>query len=331
MDGMVELGVKASSDINDPSELPGVGVFPATIDAESRRVTTSLAYLTPEVRARENLSIRTSAPVSRIVIENGHAVGVVLASGDYLEADEVVLSAGAVYSPTLLMQSGVGPANHLRDYGIAVHADLPVGSTMSDHLGPAIYYSHDGVPGGNGAPAQVVLVGASNGRDIDYHGLPLHWAEVNGRTEFQIVTFLLRSSGKGSVRLGSSVDDEPVVIAPPLPDDADVRLSHAFAALDAWESSSAAKAIDVQRIAGPPDLRAPGAVKSALEMGILSYFHMTSTCPMGSVLDADCRVIGVGGLRVADASVMPTIPSGNTYLGCVMVAERIAAKMKEAV
>lgn len=330
LDGMAELDVRFASDINDPDQLPGVGVFPATIDENARRVTTSLAYLTPAVRERENLSIKTGALVKQVIIEDGRAVGVELASGEALQADEVVLSAGAIYSPTLLLRSGVGPASHLAEYGIHVHADLPVGSTMSDHLGPAIYYSHDGVAGGHGSPAQVVLVGASNGSSVDYHGLPLHWAEVDGRTEFQVVTFLLRSSGQGSVRLGDSVDTEPTVVAPPMPDDTEERLSHAFRTLSAWESSAAARAIDVQRIAGPDDLTAPGAVNAALDMGILSYFHMTSTCPMGSVLDAECRVLGVNGLRVADASVMPTIPGGNTYLGCVMVAERIAQKMKMA-
>ena len=72
---------------------------------------------------------------------------------------------------------------------------------------------------------------------------------------------------------------------------------------------------------------APDAVTTALERLTLSYAHMVGTCPMGPVLDADCRVRGIDGLRVCDASVMPTIPSGNTYLGCVMVAERVARKM----
>ena len=67
---------------------------------------------------------------------------------------------------------------------------------------------------------------------------------------------------------------------------------------------------------------------AALELNTLSYGHMVGTCPMGPVLDADCRLHGLPNLRVADASVMPTIPCGNTYLGCVMVAERIASKMK---
>ena len=61
---------------------------------------------------------------------------------------------------------------------------------------------------------------------------------------------------------------------------------------------------------------------------LLSYAHMVGTCPMGPVLDADCRVHGIDGLRIADGSVMPTIPSGNTYLGCVMIAERVAAKFR---
>jgi choline dehydrogenase len=198
---------------------------------------------------------------------------------------------------------------------------------MSDHLGPAAYYSHEGSMGGNGGPAQVVLVGASDGKTIDYHGFPLHAAEEGGRTLFQVSAFLLCSSGKGSVRLGDSADSTPVVTAPPLPDDGEQRLAHAFKQLAAWERSKAAKAIDVQQLV-PMDLEAPGAVRAALEIGIFSYFHMTSTCPMGPVLDADCRVHGIRGLRVADASVMPTIPTGNTYLGCVMVAERIAQKMK---
>ena len=77
----------------------------------------------------------------------------------------------------------------------------------------------------------------------------------------------------------------------------------------------------------PHDLEAPDAVATALERNTISYGHMVGTCPMGPVLDADCRVHGIPTLRVADASVMPTIPSGNTYLGCVMVAERIARKM----
>ena len=142
-----------------------------------------------------------------------------------------------------------------------------------------------------------------------------------------VAVFLLRSSGRGSVRLGSTTEAGPTVVAPPLPDDAPVRLRHALDQLAAWERSAAVSALGLEPIM-PHDLEAPDAVATALERSTISYGHMVGTCPMGPVLDADCRVHGTPTLRVADASVMPTIPRGNTYLGCVMVAERIARKMR---
>jgi choline dehydrogenase len=365
-DGMIETGQSATADINDPSQLPGIGVFPVTIDEQARRVSTSLAYLSDEVRARGNLEIRTRAEVATIEIVDGHAKGVVLVSGEEIEADEVVVSAGAIWSPTMLLRSGVGPKDHLAEHGIKVHADLPVGSTMSDHLGAGIPYLHDGPRGGIAGPAQVVLVGASNGKDVDYHLMPVSvhdpkqnpltfrgklqltgrsgssssspgWRTVlgglkflatptGGSTMFMLAVFLIRSSGRGSVRLGSTPEDGPTVVAPPLPEDAPQRLRHAFDQLAAWERSAAFQALKVKPLM-PHDLGAPNAVATALERNTMSYGHMVGTCPMGPVLDADCRVHGIPNLRVADASVMPTIPAGNTYLGCVMVAERIARKM----
>lgn len=327
-DAMVGIGEPSVADINDPSQLPGVGVFPVTIDTEGKRVTTSLAYLTPEVRARENLVIRTNANVSKIAVEDSRAQGIVLAGGEEISADEVVLTAGAIASPVLLMRSGIGPADHLAEREIRVHANLPVGSTMSDHLGPGIAYRHNGPRGGTGGPAQVLLVGASNGIDVDYHAFPIAPAPSDGdATEFMMAVFLMRSSGRGSVRLGDTLDRDPLITAPPLPGDAGDRLRHAFDRLAAWERSDLARELGCEPLESH-DLSAPDAVSSALERLTLSYYHMTSTCPMGPVLDADCRVHGIEGLRVADASVMPTIPTGNTYLGCVMIAERIAQKMR---
>jgi len=367
-DGMIEKGQPAAADINDPSQLPGIGFFPVTIDDQAQRVSTSLAYLRSDVRARDNLGIRTNAEVATLEIDDGRAKGVTLVSGEQIEADEVVVAAGALWSPTMLLRSGVGPAGHLAEYGIRVHADLPVGSTLSDHLGAGIPYYHDGPRGGIGGPAQTVLVGASNGKDVDYHLMPISIHDPNrnpltfmeklrlfgqsGNAEgypgletalgalkflltptktatlFLVAVFLLRSSGRGSVRLGSTPGDGPRVIAPPLPEDAHQRFRHAFDLLASWERSTAFQTLKLQPLF-PHDLGASDAVASALERTTISYGHMVGTCPMGPVLDADCRVHGIPNLRVADASVMPTIPSGNTYLGCVMVAERIARKMRE--
>lgn len=368
-DGMVESGVSAAADINDPSQLPGVGFFPVTIDEQARRVSTSLAYLGGEVRARTNLEIRTRAEVERVQIEAGRARGVVLRNGEEIAADEIVVAAGAIWSATMLLRSGVGPAAHLADHGLTVHADLPVGSSMSDHLGPGIPYTHEGPRGGIAGPAQIVYVGASDGKAVDYHLMPISaqdsrtdpltltaklklireakdanpspglksaWDALkflakpsSESTLFMVAIFLLRSSGRGRVRLGTSPEEAPSVVAPPLPDDAPERFRHAFDRLAAWERSTAFRALNLRPLFAH-DLATHDAVAAALERNALSYGHMTSTCPMGPVLDADCRVHGVENLRVADASVMPTIPAGNTYLGCVMVAERIAVKMRAA-
>lgn len=325
-DGMMELGARKVDDINDRSQLPGLGIFPVTIDDNARRVTTSRAYLTPEVRARENLTIRTKTEVKSLIIDVRRVKGVVLSSGETIEGDEVVVTAGALWTPNLLMRSGIGPARHLADHDIKAVVDLPVGETMSDHIGPGLRYRHDGPRGGTAGPAQSLLIGASNGVDIDYHAFPIAPPPGDGPTEFVLAVFLLRSSGRGSVRLAENPGDGPIVTAPPLPNDANERLHHAFKRIAAWESSSAANALGCTAFE-PLDLNDPGAPAIARERFTISYGHMTSTCPMGGVLDADCRVLGMEGLRVADASMMPTIPSGNTYLGCVMVAERIARKM----
>lgn len=327
-DGMVETDSPIVGDINDSTQLPGIGIFPVTIDAETNRLTTSRAYLTADVRQRENLEIRAGCKVIGININAGRATGITLEDGEEVEADEVVISAGALWSPILLMRSGIGPADHLADHDIAVQADLPVGETLSDHLGPGIRYRHEGPRGGIAGPAQSLYIGASNGQDVDYHLFPVAPSSKEGPTTFTMGVFLLRSSGNGKVRLGESPETEMIVTAPKLPDHDVARLEHAFERLANWETSKAAQALGCQPEI-PHNLRATDAVTVALERNTISYGHMAGTCPMGTVLDADCRVLGIEGLRVVDASVMPTIPSGNTYLGCVMIAERVARKMTE--
>lgn len=326
LDGLLEIGEPLADDIQDPSKLPGVGHFPVTIDGNANRVTTSLAYLTEKVRGRENFTLRTNAEVDALGFDGQRITGVTLRGGEEIEADEVVLAAGALFTPYLLLRAGIGPADQLADHGIALRADLPVGSTMSDHLGPGIPYQHAGPRGGVAGPAQIVLVGASDGRNVDYHAFPICPAPSEADTTFMLAVFSMRSSNRGSVRLGETTEAGPLVQAPPLPEDTPGRLRHAFERIAAWEGSTAARELGCEPVT-PHDLLAPDAVERALERFTLSYAHMTSTCPMGTVLDADCRIRGFHGLRVCDASAMPRIPRGNTYLGCVMIAERVASKI----
>lgn len=324
-DGMKSVGLPVVSDVNDPAALPGIGVFPATVDEQSgERLTTSTAYLSTDVRARPNLSVVTSAEVVEIIVDEGTARGVRLADSSTLAASEVIVCAGAIATPALLQRSGIGPAALLRGFDIGCHADLPVGRTLSDHLGPVIPYRHDGPAGGDGGPAQSVLVGASDGRNVDFHMFPTVTTSNDDETQLTMLTFLLRSSGLGSVSLsGPGVDDVPEVVAPPLPEGGLDRLSVALGHLADWEESEPARSIDCTAI-DPLDLRAADAVERALDRWTMSYGHMVGTCPMGPVLDNECRVHGIANLRVADASAMPSIPAGNTYLGCVMIAERVA-------
>ena len=120
-----------------------------------------------------------------------------------------------------------------------------------------------------------------------------------GDTLFVLAVFLLRSSDRGSVRLGSTVEAGPTVVAPPLPKDARKRLRHGLDQLAAWERCAAFRALKLEPLF-PHDLEAPDAVAAALERGTISYGHMVGTCPMGPVLDADCRVHGIPTLPVAD-------------------------------
>ncbi|EHB58507.1 Choline dehydrogenase [Mycolicibacterium rhodesiae JS60] len=325
-DGLRQVGVPQAADANDPSQLPGIAVFPATLNSARQRMTTSTAYLTDSVRSRPNLDIRPSTSAARIQVESGRAVGVVTSAGDQLRADEVVVAAGAIGSPTLLLRSGIGPREQLMARGIEVHADLPVGSTMSDHLGTAIPYRHEGPRTLMGGPAQPVLIGASDGSQVDYHVFPTPSPTYSDDATFLMLALLLKSTGRGSVTLDDDPEADPVVTAPPLPDDAHTRLGHAFRTIAEWEQSPAAIALGCKQIEAH-DLTAPEAVQEALARLTMSYGHMVGTCPMGSVLDARGRVNGIDGLRVADAASMPMIPAGNTYLGCVMIAERIAGLM----
>ena len=125
LDGMLELGERPVRDINDASQLPGIGVFPATIDDDARRVSTSLAYLTSTVRARENLAIRTGADVAAINLDGQRATGVTLRSGEQVDADEVVVACGTLWTPRLLMRSGIGPAAHLAERGSRLPPTCP--------------------------------------------------------------------------------------------------------------------------------------------------------------------------------------------------------------
>jgi choline dehydrogenase len=146
IDAAVNQGFARVADFN-AAEQAGVGPYPLNV-ISGRRINTGIAFLDDGVRARRNLTIEGGVEVDRVLLDGDRAVGVVDTQGNEYRADLVILSAGAFGSPAILMRSGVGPAGHLRELGIAVVADLPVGDRLQDH--PFYYNIYALKPGSNG-------------------------------------------------------------------------------------------------------------------------------------------------------------------------------------
>ncbi|MDI2131796.1 GMC family oxidoreductase [Yinghuangia seranimata] len=336
--GVRELGVPWSEDINDPRRLPGVGIFPLTVTENAEgtveRLTVSRAYLTDAVRARPNLTVLTGVTAARVDVEDGRATRVVAADGRAWAAPEIVVACGATGSPALLQRSGIGPKDLLDALGIPVVADLPgVGANLQDHLGIALLYRHPGGTPLRGGPVQPVWVGRTpDASSVDFHVLALPIGEPGpDGTHFSLVPFLLDVTGRGRVdATGTDPEAEPAVTMPrPTAHDL-ARLDWLLDRIAALEETAAFTALGVERVHPASDLRAPNAATTLADGGLISYGHLGGTCAMGpdgdpqAVLDPRCRVRGIKGLRVVDASTMPVLPAGNTYLGCAMLAERAA-------
>ncbi|WP_020498679.1 GMC family oxidoreductase [Sciscionella marina] len=331
-DGLAELGVPLVPDLNDPESASGIGVFPASRTPESGdRLTVSGAYLTPAVRARPNLRIRSGVRVARLCLRGRKTVGVQTEDGQRIHAGEVIVCCGAVGSPWLLQRSGLGPPHLLSEAGIEPVRALPgVGANLQDHLGPAVVYRTPTTVPMAGGPAQPVWI-TGVGTEPGTHVFPVPLPGQDGA--FAVLVFSLRPCATGRVSLRTDDPQRRPIIELPAPGTEEVaEQQHAFDVLDAWENGAVAREFDIIRVGGGASLARPGAAAAAAGSGLASYAHLTGSCAMGpdpaeAVVDTQCRVHGLAGLRVVDASVMPTIPSGNTYLSCVMLAERVAEMM----
>lgn len=336
-DGLREMGINEAPDINNRAHLPGVGPFPGTTSADGKtRLSVSQAYLSPAVRQRKNLVIRTQARVQRVLIDAGVATGVELATGEKISAAEVILSCGAFESPKLLMLSGIGPEPELRRHGLPVHLALPgVGQRLQDHVAFGMIYRAPYRQPHQGSPAQCIWIGASKDEnDLDFHVLasPVLNAPVVGEW-CNVMLFNLHPTTTGTVRLRSTrIEDAPELDLNFLTADRDLQsVITPLESIARWEASDAFQAWGGKRIYPRKIPRTVEELRKAKRWLTISYFHQVGSCAMGAdhdplaVLDTHCRVRGITGLRVVDASSMPRIVRGNTYLCCVMMGEKIAA------
>jgi choline dehydrogenase len=361
---VVQSAVAAGHPRNDDftgAGLDGVGQYQVT-QKRGRRWSAADAYLHPAAR-RPNLTVRTGALATRVLLENGRAVGVEYRAGGRLHsvraAHEVVLSGGAVNSPQLLMLSGIGPADHLREVGVDVHHDLPgVGGGLQDHpLVPVVWNVRSGrsLVRGESPAGYARWFGARRGPltsnvaeaglftrsspelaqvDLQMHFLPVKFwqqAEVDPDVDaFTAAVVLVHVQSRGSVRLRSADPSwSPAIDAGYLTEarDLDALVSGVEQVRDIASVGPLAAVLAGEWSPGG-GVRGRAALRSSVRRTLESLYHPVSSCRMGTdedaVVDSQLRVRGVEGLRVVDASVMPTLVRGNTNAPTMMIAERAA-------
>jgi choline dehydrogenase-like flavoprotein len=370
-----QAGVKSIPDFNT-GDNEGCCAFHVN-QKRGRRWSAATAFLKP-VLHRPNLRLETGCLVEGVVFEHKRAVGVRWRKGGQARMarcrGEVILAAGAIGSPQLLLLSGIGPGAHLQEHGIAVALDRPgVGANLQDHLQLRLIYKVDGIPTLNEryhsrfgfagmffqyallrrgpltmAPSQLGLFTRSDPdqerANLQYHvqplsldrfGEPLHTFPA-----FTASVANLRPTSRGTVRLRSHDPAAPPLISPNYlssePDRriaaAAIRLTRRVAAQPALAPYHPCEYLPGAKV---PDDDEAMLVAAAGDIGT-TIFHPVGTAKMGlasdplAVVDERLSVIGIDGLRVIDASVMPTITSGNTNAPTMMIAEKGAALIRAA-
>jgi choline dehydrogenase len=362
-----ECGLAANEDFNGPVQ-DGSGFYQVT-QRDGRRWSAADAYLRPAM-SRPNLTVLTDARATGIIIEADRAVGVrYLLRGEEEEARaerEVIVSAGAVGSPHLLLLSGIGPAEHLIEHGVRIHADSPgVGANLSDH--PAVTamwhtpkspgldeaagprniarwrYLHSGPLTSNVAEAGGFSrsLPSLQAPDLQWHLLPTQFTRGGlgdpATRAVSLLVTLVSVGSRGFVRLrGSDPRHKPAIDPAYLSDTDDIeplinglRMAREFAA-----AGPMAKLCSVELAPGP-GVRTDSELREFIRRDLVTLYHPVGTCAMGgdsrlaasrltSVVDPELRVRGIEGLRVVDASVMPTVPRGNTNAPTIAIAERAA-------
>jgi 5-(hydroxymethyl)furfural/furfural oxidase len=323
--------------VDDYHALGATGLSTAAVTLrDGRRVSTNDAYIEP-ARGRPNLTVRGGVLVDRVMLNGHRAVGVVTAAGEEIEAGEVVVCAGAIHSPAILLRSGVGP-----------ESGLAVGENLIDHAATAgfeLVLKDEARLGALDGPVLASVIRYSSGlagtapNDMQMVWFTALGTGAEGARGARLIGAVMEVFSRGAVRLRSmDPHDDPEVEFRMLSDERDrVRIRDLVRREIALVGHPHVAALTEGVYAATDPIETlvdDAAIDAWLDAHVGDYVHAAGTCRMGAVgdpaavVDASGRVIGYEGLRVCDASIMPDIPRANTHLTTVAIAEGIARRMR---
>jgi choline dehydrogenase len=355
MAATANAGVPRIDDYNGPEQ---DGVAPVQVfQKNGRRWSAADAYLRPVLK-RNNLRVLTNKLVTGVEVTNGRASGVKLGDGEVIKAErEVLLAAGAIGSPQLLLLSGIGPAGDLGEVGIPVVHELPgVGANLQDHpyctpvwesSQPESLYGADkpkyllewvlrrSGPLTSSVAEAFAFIRSRPGLpapDIQFHFAPAYFVD-HGNEEFEGHAFtagpvLVTPRSRGTVTLRSADPSaKPRILTNTLAEPEDVAaLVSAIKLVREWVKAEPLAEATRREIYPGPTVTSDEDLEAWLRAHVELIYHPSGTCKMGAgddaVVDPQLRVRGIDGLRVCDASVFPLIPGGNTAAPTMMVAEK---------
>jgi len=345
-----QMGFEILDDVNGPMRA-GAGYINMNIAADGSRVSAARAFLRPNLE-RANLTLLLETNVTKIVFDGDRAVGVRIVGADKVERTvharkEVIVSAGTIHGAKLLMLSGIGNADELKQLGIATVANLPgVGHGLQDHIlvsGLVFKYKGkmpDRPSGSDAVEAEVYLSSGVSSHDTDINlvleQLPIATPEAAARfgappsEGFTIAPALTQPTSRGRVRLASASWQDAAIIEPNyLGTDQDLAaLVKAIEVARELGNQKGLGAVREVEVIPGPNAKTRKDLEDLARTGAASFGHAVGTARMGTdkgaVVDPQLRVHGVRGLRVADASIMPSITSGPTNAPSIMIGGRAA-------
>lgn len=347
--GVSELGFKSDWDFNGPQQEGGAGFIQSTTTRDFKRASAFTAYIDPIKNARKNLTIEYEACATRLLLEGKRAFGVEYRQNNSTiqarASSEVIVSMGPLNTPKILMQSGIGPAEQLRSFKIPVVVDLPgVGSNLQDHLNVRMCWAsqiEQKIPmiiceaslftfTRSGVPA------ASPDLQLFFGGFAFPGTGADFNRGFALVPVVCRPQSVGRVWLRSSDPMEALNIQTnylTCEYDMSVLLAGIKLGREIVQTRAFREMLGRELLPGPQIGTDENKLRKYIKDTCITDWHPSGTCKMGldamAVVDPRLRVYGIDGLRINDASIMPSVVSGNLQASLFMIAEKGVDMMLE--